>query len=521
MASHALTIGSLFAILLLAHTLIQFIQRRRVASKFARLHGCQDAPAFPQSERLLGLALMKESKAASASHHILETMRQRYEVMGPTYTCGMLGGHFINTIDPENIQAVLAKNFKDFGLGQRKHTWGPLLGEGIFTTDGAHWEHSRAIVRPNFVKSQIVSLGMFEGHVQELIEKIPRDGSTVDLQTLFFNMTLDSSTEFLFGESIRSQHSYEGSDAEKFSTAFDFAQHQMPGRNRMGGLVRFIPDKAFHDACKVVQDWGDRYVAKALVNLEKEKDDDVKERYTFMAEMAKQTPDPIQLRNEVLNILLAGRDTTAGLLSNVFHALARHPRVWEKLKAEIDTLEGRIPDYECLRNMHYLKWVLNECKFSVLPVARSLLKKTALRLFPPVPTNARFAYADTCLPRGGGPSGLSPVFVPKGSIIMYSVFSMHRRTDIFGADALEFKPERWAPDAPSGPLRPGWGFLPFNGGPRICVGQQYALTEASYTIVRLLQTFGELESRDQNAWVEGYGLTLCSGKGTKVALTPR
>ena len=206
---------------------------------------------------------------------------------------------------------------------------------------------------------------MFERHIQELVQKIPKDGSTVDLQTLFFNMTLDSSTEFLFGESIESQLSIEGCDAEKFSKAFDFAQHQMPGRNRMGNLVRLIPDRKFDEACKVVRDWGDRYVAKALKNLaaeKAEKGDETKERYTFMREMASQTPDPVQLRNEVLNILLAGRDTTAGLLSNLFHALARHPQIWQRLKAEIDTLEGRIPDYECLRHMDYLKWVLNESK---------------------------------------------------------------------------------------------------------------------------------------------------------------
>ena len=376
MVSHTLTIASIFVTLLLARTLIQYILRRRTALKFARSHGCQDALAYPQSERLLGLALMKESKAASCDNTILETFRQRYEAMGPTFTMGMLGGHFVNTTDPENIKAVLATNFKDFGLGQRQYTFGPLLGKGIFTTDGTHWEHSRAIVRPNFVKSQIVSLEMFEGHIQELIEKIPKDGSTVDLQKLFFNMTLDSSTEFLFGESIESQLSFEGSDAEKFSHAFDFAQHRMPGRNRLGSLCRFIPDREFDKACKVVHEWGDRYVAKALQNLaveeKAEKDDDVKERYTFMREMAKQTPDPIQLRNEVLNILLAGRDTTAGLLSNTFHALARHPRVWQKLKAEVDTLEGRLPDYECLRNMHYLKWVLNEGMLSRPPFSFSI-----------------------------------------------------------------------------------------------------------------------------------------------------
>lgn len=116
---------------------------------------------------------------------------------------------------------------------------------------------------------------------------------------------------------------------------------------------------------------------------------------------------------------------------------------------------------------------------------------------------------------GGGPDGKSPVFVPKGRVVAYSVYSMHRRTDIYGPDAEEFKPERWEN------LRPGWGYLPFNGGPRICVGQQFALTEAGYTIVRLMQTFDSIEARDDRPWNEGLQLTMSVGNGVKVALTPK
>jgi cytochrome P450 len=92
---------------------------------------------------------------------------------------------------------------------------------------------------------------------------------------------------------------------------------------------------------------------------------------------------------------------------------------------------------------------------------------------------------------------------------------MHRRKDIYGEDALEFKPERW------NDLRMGWDYLPFNGGPRICVGQQFALTEASYTIVRLVQEFKACDARDDRPWAESLNLTLASGNGTLVAMTPR
>jgi cytochrome P450 len=97
----------------------------------------------------------------------------------------------------------------------------------------------------------------------------------------------------------------------------------------------------------------------------------------------------------------------------------------------------------------------------------------------------------------------------------YSVYAMHRRKDIYGPDAEEFKPERWET------LRVGWGYLPFNGGPRICVGQQFALTEAGYTTVRLMQVFDSLEARDPRPWAEGLSITMAVGHGVQVAMRPK
>jgi len=189
-------------------------------------------------------------------------------------------------------------------------------------------------------------------------------------------------------------------------------------------------------------------------------------------------------------------------MSNTFHVLARRPDILKKLIAEVDELHGKKPDYEALKSMKYLKYLLTE----------------SLRLYPVVPGNARFARKDTTIPRGGGPDGQSPVFIRKGGIVVYSVWTMHRRKDIYGPDADVFRPERWAPEEG---LRPGWAYLPFNGGPRICVGQQFALTEASYTIVRLLQEFGGIEDRDGTPWREQLALTLASANGVKVAMIPR
>jgi cytochrome P450 len=98
-------------------------------------------------------------------------------------------------------------------------------------------------------------------------------------------------------------------------------------------------------------------------------------------------------------------------------------------------------------------------------VQADIRRLLALRLNPPVPMNNREAIRDTVLPRGGGADGTSPILVPAGSIVGWHCYSMHRRTDIFGDDANDFRPERWTN------LRPGWAYVPFNGGPRVCLGR--------------------------------------------------
>lgn len=124
------------------------------------------------------------------------------------------------------------------------------------------------------------------------------------------------------------------------------------------------------------------------------------------------------------------------------------------------------------------------------------------------------ANKDTYLPVGGGPDGTAPVYIPKGYEVIYSVYTMHRDPKFFGPDADEYRPERWEK------LRPGWAYIPFNGGPRICIGQQFALTQAGYTTVRILQHFETIESRDSKPFEEALTLTMASANGTKVAMTP-
>lgn len=126
----------------------------------------------------------------------------------------------------------------------------------------------------------------------------------------------------------------------------------------------------------------------------------------------------------------------------------------------------------------------------------------------------RTANKDTYLPVGGGPDGLSPLHVPKNRQVTYSIHTMHRNPEIFGPDVDEFRPERWEK------LRPGWSYIPFNAGPRICIGQQFALTEAGYTVVRIMQEFERIRSCDPMPLKGDLTLTLKSLNGTKVSMSP-
>ena len=98
-----------------------------------------------------------------------------------------------------------------------------------------------------------------------------------------------------------------------------------------------------------------------------------------------------------------------------------------------------------------------------------------LRLYPSVPINSRTALEATTLPTGGGPDGTKPVMIRKGEAVGYSVYVMHRLKKLYGEDADSFRPERWDPDVENAVdlKNIGWGYLPFNGGPRICLGRKF------------------------------------------------
>jgi cytochrome P450 monooxygenase len=115
---------------------------------------------------------------------------------------------------------------------------------------------------------------------------------------------------------------------------------------------------------------------------------------------------------------------------------------------------------------------------------------------------------------GGGPDGKSPIFIQKGDVVHCNRYIMHRDKDYWGSDAEEFYPERWEN------LRPMWKFVPYGGGPRICPAHVMVDTECSYMIVRILQRFKAIESRDDRPYQAVMGAGPSNMYGVHIGLMP-
>ena len=338
-------------------------------------------------------------------------------------------------------------------MGPRRDITLPMFGDGIFTQEGPAWKHSRDLLRTPLQHKQYENLDVFRQSVEDLTDILRSQPGVVDLQPLFFRLTLDITTEFLFGESVNSLKAPKSVGEQSFGEAFNTAQEFVATRFRLPDFYWAIGGAKFKKACNNVHYFADQIIDRNLSRSS------AKNR-VFLDVVAESTADRDALRGQIINLLAAGRDSTACLLTWTFFLLVRHPKALEKLQEEINR--------NCLELASFMRTDLRKMGY-----LQKVLKET-LRLYPSVPVNTRTPNKATVLPTGGGPDRTAPVFIPKGSTVAYSVYAMHRRVDLYGMDAELFRPERWDEDMPMhlSKTNEAWGYLPFNGGPRTCLGSK-------------------------------------------------
>lgn len=201
----------------------------------------------------------------------------------------------------------------DFGLGPRRAILYPVFGDGVFTQEGADWKHSRDMLRPQLQHKHYDDLEIFQDAANDLIQLIRESDRIVDLQPLFFRLTLDTTTAFLFGESTRSLLSPEIVGERNFANAFNSAQRWVVERYRFQDLYWMIDGRGFRRAGRDVREFADKIIDRNLQPNRCRTDGEGKQ--IFLDAVEQRTSNRAALRGQIINLLVAGRDTTACLLS--------------------------------------------------------------------------------------------------------------------------------------------------------------------------------------------------------------
>ncbi|KAK0484364.1 cytochrome P450 [Armillaria luteobubalina] len=456
--------------------------------------------------------------------HPCDTLAALATEYGPTFDSNVLGLMNIVTTDPKHIQRILATNFDNFEKGEVfQDTMSSVLGTGVFNSDGKMWKFHRTMTRPFFSRDRISHFDLFDEYAQTVVSKMKerlRMGVAVDFQDLIQRFTLDSATEFLFGKSVKSLSGvlpyppssvlhlgkpHKKTHAEVFAGAFLSALnilHERGDEAWIWPLFETFKDKTAAPM-SIVNQFIEPIVNEAVQQRDEEKNGireiDDTQKDTLLGHLVRETSDPKVLKDEILNILIAGRDTTGWTLSVLVYFLCTNPLVCTRLREEIINAVGpvRRPTFEDIKGMKYLRAVINE----------------TMRLYPAVPVNIRTSINETTLPSDDPDE--KDIYIPAGTPIPYSVFLMHRRKDLWGPNADQFDPLRFIDEQHHRIVKNPWIFLPFNAGPRICLGQQFAYNEMSFIIIRLLQAFEGFELDESMGGTFNPKLTLTFYAGVR------
>ncbi|KAF9530968.1 cytochrome P450 [Crepidotus variabilis] len=492
----------LVASVLLARPALSMIQ--------SRFGDYQDKKA---AERLGAVLPPRRGKALSSMKALLTMIMNGFpgdvldvwaEEHGNTFFFDKFTSRALITLDPDVVKAMLATQFDSFGKGEEfTGQMDSLLGSGIFNVDGEMFH--RAMTRPFFTRERISDFEIYGRNCDislTLAKDRLRQGEPIEFQDLVGRFTLDSATEFLFGQSVQSlaagipypptssrrmPSSFASHPSNIFVDAFVTGQRVAIERTALGfewPLREFWKDTVAPFR-KVMDGFTGPLMAKAISKWKQIQQigDEKEEDTNLLAHLVRHTQDPKILLDQLMNLLVAGRDTTADLLSFSMYMIAQNPDIERRLREEILEKVGPndSPTYESMKEMKYMKAFLNE----------------VLRMYPPVPLNSRRSNTPVLVP--SKVPGQKPLYIPANTSVLYGTINIQRRKDLWGPDALEFDPMRFLDSRVHKYLTPNpFIFSPFNAGPRICVGQQFAYHEATFYLVKLLQRFKNFKLDDRH-----------------------
>ncbi|KAF2195933.1 cytochrome P450 [Zopfia rhizophila CBS 207.26] len=393
------------------------------------------------------------------NHGFFEYTRQILDNPGKTVELNMFGSRLILTQQPENIKAVMFTKFSDFGKGAITHKiFENVLGDS-------------EQLRPYLAKIRSTDVPKTEVHIQRLFRHFRTPGEPVEVYDLIDRCQLDVVTDVFFGESVASLQQEEQPFREAMDTLLRINSQRVP----FGRLALLFPDWLIAPhATKELARYMDSRVDKTLSLPRAKLLQKAENEITLMEALALLQPNKKYIKDQLISVLLAGKDPVAITITWAIYELSRHPEVFTRLQDEVRTRIGfdHPPSMEQLKELVLLKNAVKE----------------TLRLYHPLGLNVREAKADTFLPIGGGANGKEPVAVLKGQQVVYSVLGVQRDPKLHSETADEWVPSRWESWTPT-----STEYIPFNVGPRICLGRVFGHLQMEYTLARILQEFERIE----------------------------
>jgi cytochrome P450 len=365
---------------------------------------------------------------------------------------------------PESVQFAFSQKNASFQRKspQMRHALAPLLGDGLFVSDGATWKTRRRIVAPIVHISRVPEFApvMVETATETRERWGAAGGSTIDMLAESAKLTAEIICRTLFGRKLGDD--YAGRIVRGFSN-YQRAIGQIDLISFLG-LPDWFPrwqSRLVHDNVKEMHAVLDEVVASARARAGNGEPSVI--NHLFEARDENGAPlDGDALRNEIAVLFMAGHETTANTLAWTWYLLSQAPEVEAKLHAELDSVLGdRVPGFADVPQLIYTRALLDE----------------ALRLYPPVPILPREAIQD---------EEFQGVPIPKGSLLFVVPWLLHRHRKLWELPD-HFIPERFLPENAAKISK--FAYVPFSIGPRICAGMTFGQTEAILCIATLAQKF--------------------------------
>lgn len=365
--------------------------------------------------------------------------------------------HYVMVSSPDSIKHVVTDNAKGYEKSRNYDGLKIVFGQGLLTSEGEFWKRQRRLVQPAFHRQKLHGLtDKMASTTRRALARWRREGAPDgNVHEAMMRLTFAIVGETLFSTDVDGDASAIG---QALTVGLDWTNEYAEALVRIPRWVPTRKNREFAKALATLDELMFRII-EARRAQEEPGDDLLGMLMSATDETGKERMTNRQLRDESLTLVVAGHETTANLLAFALHLLAIHPKWQDAIVDETSQiLDGRDPTFEDVQK---------------LTVTRAIIDET-LRLYPPAWAFERQALEDDTIAEGR---------IRKGAIIGISPYVIHRNPEFF-PDPEVFRPERFFAGAPE---RHKYAYLPFGGGPRTCIGNMFALTEAVLALAMVVR----------------------------------